>query len=268
MAAPPVTPAVARGGAVPAAKLNHVSVRRDGRTLLDHIDMELAPGEFGMLIGPNGAGKSTVLRAILGLMEVDHGTIELFGSPKLTPAVRSRIGYVPQRFAPDRLTPVTCAEFLTSYIRARAALRGDGGASPARAHELAVELGLEGKLAQPVGVLSGGEVQRLLLAAALTDSPDLLLLDEPLTGVDIQGEAEFFEYLHRYRERHPEAALLVVSHDIGVVYRHATKVFCLDRKMHASGPPKETLTRDTFAHLYGEGQFPAAHHDHGHGHTH
>ncbi|MDX2177843.1 MAG: metal ABC transporter ATP-binding protein [Candidatus Sumerlaeia bacterium] len=252
---------------VPAIRLRGVTVRREGRLLLDSVDLDLLPGDFGMLIGPNGAGKSTILRVVLGLMQADAGAVELFGEPRLTPSVRRRIGYVPQRFSPDRLTPVNCDEFLRSYAATRHALGGGGPVDRARIATLAEELGIAEKLRQPVGVLSGGELQRMLLAAALYDEPKLLLLDEPLAGVDIQGEAEFFEYLNQYRRTHPDAALVVVSHDIGVVYRYATKVFCLDRKLHASGAPEEALNRDTFARLYGHGQFPAAHHHH-HGHSH
>lgn len=250
--------------AEPHLRVREVTVRREGKTLLDRVSLEMRPGDFCMLIGPNGAGKSTLVRAILGLMEYDSGTIELFGMPADDRRARARIGYVPQNFHIERTLPLTVAEFIADYATSRARIAGRPVAPPAAQLAMAEKLGLTTKLTRPIGVLSGGEMQRLLLAAAFLDDPEILFLDEPLAGIDMQGEGDFYSILDEYRAAHPTASFLIVSHDIGVVYQHATRVFCLNRVLHADGPPSEALTHETFEKLYGAGHSHGAHHHHVH----
>lgn len=253
-----------------ALRISGLTLRRNGRSLLESVSLELGSGEFGMLLGPNGAGKSLLLRAVMGLIPYDAGDIEVCGGRIDSPAIRLSVSYVPQRIAIENTLPLTIEEFLVHYRRVRQRL-----ASRARRDSLELppldalieDFGLGAKRRQPLSVLSGGELQRLLLVAAFSDAPALLLLDEPLAGVDAQGEAHFYETLVRYRDQHPGTALLVVSHDIGVVSRFADRVFCLNRELHAEGPPSQVLTQETFRKLYGDEH---AHrlHDHSHHHHH
>lgn len=249
----------------PPLSLRGVTVRAGEKVLLDRVSLDLHAGDFAILLGPNGGGKSTLLFAVLGLIPIQSGTILFFGKP--IAASRHRIGYLPQRFPIDRTLPLTAREFLDTYVGARRVGRPgkhDTHADRKRLNESVERLGLGAKLNTPFGSLSGGEIQRLLLAAAFSDAPDLLLFDEPMAGVDAQGEEHFYTFLAEYRAAHPKAALLVVSHDIGVVWRHASRVFCLNRELHADGPPQDALTEETFRRLYGEGGFHGAHHHHHH----
>ncbi len=248
----------------PTLSLRAVCVRGGRHLLLDRVSLDLWPGELGMLIGPNGAGKSTLVRAALDLLPVESGSIRIMGMDWRDPAARRHTGYVPQSFLLERTIPLTCREFLADYAAARSLLPGSGDMGRQAQRLIAERLGLAAKLDRPLGVLSGGEVQRLLIAAAFLGDPDLILLDEPLAGIDMQGEGDFHGIVDSYRADHPRAAFLIVSHDIGVVYRKATRVFCLNRTIHAEGPPSEALTHETFEKLYGMAHFPGAHHHHVH----
>ncbi len=248
----------------PVLRIRDLSVRGGEHLLLDGVSLDLSPGDLGMLIGPNGAGKSTLIRAVLDLIPVESGTILVAGTDWREAASRRHIGYVPQTFSLERTIPLTCGEFLADYAATRALLPGSRPLNRAAQRDMAARLGLARKLDRPLGVLSGGEIQRLLIAAAFLGDPELIFLDEPLAGIDVQGEGDFHEIVDSYRADHPAAAFLVVSHDIGVVYRKATRVFCLNRRIHAEGPPSEALTHETFEKLYGMSHFPGAHHHHVH----
>ena len=217
-------------------RVEHLSVRFGDVEVLRDLNFAVPRGTTLAVIGPNGAGKSVLFRALIGSLPSD-GLIEW------APGVR--IGYVPQKLDLERDLPITGGDFL----RAKAAVVGT---PRARISELLGEVGLAPAiLATPIGALSGGQFQRLLMAFALIGQPSVLLLDEPAAGVDEPGQEQLTETIRRLRESHG-ATVLLISHDLTVVYRYATNVLCLGHGGGASfGPPATTLTPDALERLYG-----------------
>ncbi len=205
---------------------------RNGRPILEGIDLDIRPGEIVTLIGPNGAGKTTLVRVLLGLIQPDQGTVHR--KPGLS------IGYVPQRFDLDRAIPMTVARFL--------ALGGSGDAGRIRA--TLAEVGASGVIDQQIANLSGGELQRVVLARALLRNPALLVLDEPVRGVDYVGEAELYALIGRLRVDRGLSVLLI-SHDLHIVMAQSDRVICVNRHVCCSGVP-ETVAKDpSYARLFG-----------------
>ncbi len=218
----------ARGGA-PATRLVEVcglDLRLGAKLVLSGIDLTVDRGEIVTLVGPNGAGKSTLVRAILGLLRPSQGTV--WRRPGL------RIGYLPQKFAVDPILPLTVRRFLTLT-----AARGRGADCAAVLAEVSAPELLDRALAD----LSGGEFQRVLLARALLRAPDLLVLDEPVRGVDFGGQIALYDLIGRLRRRHGLAVLLV-SHDLHIVMAATDRVICLNRHICCSGAP-EAVSRDS-----------------------
>lgn len=247
-------------------EIRNLSVRAGGVEILSGIDADVRCGEVTALVGPNGAGKTTLLLAILGLVDYtgeirfcraeEHGR----GAP--------RIGYVPQRLDFDRNTPMTVLDFFALSSQRLPVVLGRSRSSREAARECLARAGSPHLAGRPLGRLSGGELQRVLLALALRDDPDILLLDEPVSGVDAAGEELFCDFLDQV---HSESgfSLLLVSHDLSVVSRHADRVICLNRKVVCQGATTETLTPENLAAMYGSGAHLFSHgRADGHGHLH
>lgn len=209
---------------------------RFGRTeVFSALSFNVARADALAIIGPNGSGKTMLLRALIGALPFD-GTIDW--------APDVRLGYVPQKLDIGRDAPITAFEFL----RARAALARTPLAdvrTPLAAVGLPLETGT-----RPIGALSGGQFQRLLVAFALIGEPNVLLLDEPTASVDEPGQEQLNELIHRL-QRDRGLTVILVSHDLSVVYRYATAVLCLGRQTHCFGPPREILTPERLQELYG-----------------
>ncbi len=247
-------------------EIRNLSVRAGGVEILSGIDADIRCGEVTALVGPNGAGKTTLLLAILGLVDYtgeirfcraeEHGR----GAP--------RIGYVPQRLDFDRNTPMTVLDFFALSSQRHPVVFGHSRRSRAAAHESLARAGASHLAGRPLGKLSGGELQRVLLALALRDNPDILLLDEPVSGVDKAGEELFCDFLDQIHSA-SRFSLLLVSHDLSVVSRHADRVICLNRRIVCQGATTETLTPENLAAMYGSGAHLFSHgHADGHGHLH
>jgi len=237
--------------AEPLLSVSGVSVRLGGRAVLDRVDLAIGPGEVVTLIGPNGAGKTTLLRVVLGLLRPDAGRVRRRRG--------LRIGYVPQRFAVDPTLPMTVARYLR-LMRAR---------PRARLVAALEEVGVAGRIDSPLHGLSGGEFQRVVLAGALLTEPALLVLDEPLQGVDVRGQAALFELIGRLRRDHG-FAVLMVSHDLHLVMRGTDRVVCLNAHVCCAGAPSAVGADPAYARLFGPEAARAfavyAHaHDHAHG---
>jgi zinc transport system ATP-binding protein len=207
--------------------------------VVDGVDLSLAPGEFVALAGPNGSGKSTLLRLLLGLLRPQAGEVRCFGTDPRRLADRGRLGYVPQRgtLAPD--LPTTVAE-----VVATGRLPRRGFWRPARrADRDAVDHALESVAlhdlrSRPVSELSGGQQQRVLIAKALASEPELLVLDEPVAGVDAESQRLFRDSLV-HLEREHGAAVLLVSHELGAVADDLDRVLVMKRRILFDGPPAE-----------------------------
>ena len=223
---------------------------RSGRTILQGIDIDIAANEILTLIGPNGAGKTTLVRVLLGLEASDKGTTRR--KPGLV------VGYVPQRFEVDRAIPLTVERFI------RLGRRADQPDIDRVLRQVGAETLGDRQLCE----LSGGELQRVVLARALIRSPRLLVLDEPVRGVDFAGEAELYNLIGRLRTEHGFGVLLV-SHDLHVVMAQSDRVICLNRHVCCSGVPDTVAQHPEYARLFGP---QAAHafgvYQHRHDHSH
>lgn len=235
-----------RGSEKPAALSVHdLCVDYQQRPVLSDINLTLKEGQFGCLIGPNGAGKSTLLKTIMGLIQPVSGKVEIHAR---------QIGYVPQQLPLDPALPITVAEFLSLKTTSETRRFWFGaprrGAARERLEKQLDEIGAAHLIDRRLGHLSGGEFQRVLVAYALLNNPDLLLLDEPLTGVDIRGGFSFEGLLHHLHE-HRGIAILMVSHDLHLVEHLSDVVFCINRDLCCHGRPEVVLRPDNLSKAYG-----------------
>jgi len=228
--------------------LRNLGVRFHGATVLEEINLHLHCGELTAVIGENGAGKTTLVRCLLG--EIPHS-----GEVQFLDAARRRadspvIGYVPQHSSFDHDAPVSVLDLFAASLAVRPACLGVSRAVEAAAREGLVRTSAEHLLHRRLGTLSGGELQRVLLGLALTPVPNLLVLDEPVSGVDHSGREQFYELLSRLRREY-DLAVLLVSHDLATLARFADRMVFLDRRIVCEGSPAEVLrdprVREAFA---------------------
>jgi zinc transport system ATP-binding protein len=226
-----------------AVEVERLTVRLGGTEILRNLGFTVPAGTALAVIGPNGAGKTVLFRALIG--SIPHeGTVRW--------ANGTRIGYVPQKLDIERDLPITGRDFLA----AKAAISGATTSDAARVLDL---VNLPPSVAhQPIGTFSGGQFQRLLLAFALLGRPTVLLFDEPTSGVDEPGEERLYEMIHRIQEKE-RLTLLLISHELNVVYRYASNVLCLSRERPCFGPPEEILTPERIEEVYGS---PLRYHHH------
>ncbi len=215
-------------------QVDNLQVKLDHHLVLDHVNFEAAKNETIAIIGPNGAGKTTLFRALLGLIPY-QGKVEWKAGVK--------IGYVPQRLMIENDLPLTTCEFF--------ALKGKG----VNHHDLKNALSLVGFkddsiLNKRLGVLSGGELQRILIAWALVGKPDILLFDEPTAGIDLSAEETIYSLLHQLQERE-NLTIILISHELQVVYRYADKVICLNKRQVCFGAPSQVLDQASLVKLFG-----------------
>ncbi|MFN3947703.1 MAG: metal ABC transporter ATP-binding protein [Aquificaceae bacterium] len=200
---------------------------KEGEWLIKDLSFEVFEGEFFGILGPNGAGKSTLLKLLLGFLKLQKGEIRLFGKDIREFKEWKKIGYVPQRFSVERAFTGNVADLLRAT-------------APEEKVEWIISfLHLENLLKRPFIKLSGGEQQKVLLAMALATDPDLLILDEPMTGLDIHAQ-EHIE--HILREISKNKTVLVVSHDVGFVLKNAKRILCLGMPLCKVVEPKEFET--------------------------
>lgn len=212
-------------------RVTDLSVRLDGRAVLTDLSFTVTGGEILTILGPNGAGKTVLLKTLLGLLPHDGSVVWRPGT---------RLGYVPQRLPYIRDLPLSVEDFFR--------LRGPTGPEVG---PMLQAVGLaESVLQQRIGGLSSGQFQRVLIAWALAGDPQVLLFDEPTTGVDVGGEETVYRLLARlHRERH--LTILLITHDLSVVYDLSTTVLCLNRHPVCHGPPVDVLTPERLHQLYG-----------------
>jgi ABC-type Mn2+/Zn2+ transport system ATPase subunit len=219
--------------------------------VLDRVSMTVDKGEFVAVIGPNGAGKTTLLKVILGLTEADSGEVRVFGRPpRSLGASRSRIGYVPQIFAIDLRFPVTVFEVVLMGTYGRVGVGRRPGAAERDAARAALErVGIAELADRPIGRLSSGQRQRAFIARALANNPELLMLDEPTTGVDVATTGTLYTLLRGLKE--DGVTIVLVSHDIGVVAAYVDYVACLNISLVAHCRPDEVECTDALRAMYG-----------------
>lgn len=230
--------------------LEKVRVIRDGRAILQDVSLEVRRGEIVTIVGPNGAGKSTLVKVVIGAIEPDGGRVWRRSG--------LRIGYVPQKLMLDPTMPLTAGRFITLA----------SGASADAIAAMLERVGVPYALERQMTALSGGEMQRVLLAAALLHHPDLLVLDEPAQGLDQPGEAAFYRLLETCR-REEGMAILMVSHDLHVVMSASDRVICLNHHVCCTGTPAAVEAAPEYRALFGAGtQGALALYRHTHDHEH
>ena len=228
-------------------EVDHLGVTMGRQVLLKDVSLHIHCGELTALIGANGAGKTTLLRALLG--QVEHtGTVRHLTSDGL-PAAELRTGYVPQQLEFDRSSPVTVMDFLAAALTPRAVFLGVGRKMRSRVTEALARTHCEKLADRPLGALSGGELQRVLLALALTPQPDLLILDEPVSGVDQNGLESFYQTVDELKHKN-HMAILLVSHDLGVVERYADRVVLMQGTVIKQGAPEVVFDSPEFERVF------------------
>lgn len=224
--------------------VENLSVGANSHTILDSVNFEVYKNETLAVIGPNGAGKTTLFKAILGLIPY---------TGKVTWTKNIKIGYVPQRLYIEKELPLTTKEFFllkeNSIENAIAALKSVGLFNKTSKHH--EEHFTHHIFNNRVGSLSGGELQRVLIAWALIDNPNILLFDEPTAGVDIAGEETIYTLLERLRVK-KGLTILLISHELEIVYKYAMRVVCLNKERVCYGPPKQVLDKTTLDKMFGE----------------
>lgn len=228
-----------------AIKLEHVSFSYDGPKILDDVSLEIQHGEFLGIVGPNGGGKSTLLKIILGLLDPGSGRITVLD--KLPRKGRSAIGYVSQYPNFDRNFPVTVMDaVLMGRIARTRAMFGYSAEDRQLALKALKETEIAGLKHRLLHTLSGGQLQRVLIARALVVNPEILILDEPTSNIDLRMEEDIFSLLKQLNER---ATIIVVSHDIGFISEYVNRVACLNQTLvcHETA----ALSGKTIEELYG-----------------
>ena len=223
-------------------KVQNVSVKIGGDKILRDVNLHVHCGQMVALIGPNGAGKSTLLKALLGEREFD-GNI-LFSVPGSRRA-RARIGYVPQSPNFDPGDPLSVADLFTCCLSRRPAFLGASKKDRELIEECLERVHGEELIDKRVGTLSGGELQRVLLALALEPMPNILILDEPLSGVDIEGQTGLMDMLDEIR-RDYDLSILMTTHDFSMLGRYADRVVLIDHEVKCQGTPEEVLGSPEF----------------------
>lgn len=235
---------------LPLIKLNNAGVSRNGAWLVRNIDLELWRGEIITLIGPNGSGKSTTAKMALKILKPTEGTV--LQAPHL------RVGYVPQKLHFDQTMPISVARFMELTYPLKKQVIDDALSEVGALHLRSAQ----------VLNLSGGELQRVMLARAAARKPDVLVLDEPLQGIDFTGEAELYELISHYRKR-LNCGILLISHDLHVVMAASDKVLCLNGHICCSGKPEEVAMSEQYNALFSRnGKNVAALYHHNHDHNH
>lgn len=233
----------------PLVSLNNLTVRFDERPVVDQVNLKVHPGDIITIIGPNGAGKTTLIKAVLGIQKVSAGQVSL--KKNLV------IGYVPQHLTLEATLPLSVKRFMLL-----------SGQSLSECESALAHTGVGHLLHASVHHLSGGEKQRLLLARALARKPDLLVLDEPAQGVDINGQASLYDLIRQLRDD-LNCGVIMISHDLHLVMAATDKVICLNQHVCCSGFPADISHDPAFIETFGR---PVAeslavyHHHHNHSH--
>jgi zinc/manganese transport system ATP-binding protein len=244
--------------AVPAIEVRDATTVLGGRAVWRDVDVEVEPGEFVAVLGPNGAGKSTLLKVILGLLPLSAGSVTVLGGP--AGAANSRIGYLPQRRTFDSGTRLRGSDIVRLGLDGarwgiplplpRFAQSPERRQTAARVREVIELVGAQEYADRPIGRLSGGEQQRLLIAQALARRPEVLMLDEPLDSLDLSNQSSVAALVQRIC-RQEGVTVLLVGHDVNPILSYLDRVIYFAGGTALQGPPDQVITTETLSRLYG-----------------
>lgn len=228
-------------------KMKDLSVTFGEQKVLSGIDLHIHCGTLTAVIGRNGAGKSTLIRAILG--EIPHGGTIEFKNTEDGRIKHLQIGYVPQKINIEKNTPMDVYDLIAGF-RSRIPVCFRSKALHAEIEEVLSEFEADDLIDRPIGALSGGQLQRVLLSMAVMEEPNLLLLDEPVSGIDKVGMDLFYEKMRELTNSH-DLAVIIISHDLDYVAKYADNVILLDRTVLSEGTPKHVYESDAFKQMFG-----------------
>ena len=236
----------------PLFDVKSLNFERHGNAVLKGVNFHVLPGEYCAIIGPNGGGKTTLVRLLLGLEKPTGGEITLFGIAQKRFRDWNRIGYVPQRSAlVDSTFPATVREVVAMGRYAKRGILGfESEADKAAILEAMELMGVSDLGDRLIGNLSGGQRQRVMIARALASKPEVLIVDEPNTGVDVESQHRFYELL-RSLNRTKKLSILFITHDIGVIAEDITRVLFVNQTLLVSTNPAEVVTCNEMSRLYG-----------------
>jgi zinc transport system ATP-binding protein len=226
----------------PIIKIKNLCVELDGKEILKDVTFDVFPEDVISIVGPNGAGKSVLLKTIVGIIKPTSGSVEV--------APGAKIGYLPQRFAVDRYLPMTVMEFM----RLKPGVTAEQIMAAAKQLKFSREF-----FGATLASLSSGQLEKVLITWVIADQPDLILFDEPTENIDLAGQESVYQLIDEYHHQ-TKRAVVLVSHDLNVVYRYSHQVICLNHRLLCSGPPQEALTKETLERVYGEHAVFAHHH--------
>ena len=229
-------------------KIENFSVTAGQLDIFHNVNIHIHCGQLTALIGPNGAGKSTLLKAILG--EVEHSGSLHYIDAKGEHTGHPVIGYVPQYLDFDVSAPISVQDMFMACLTKRPVWLMPAGSVRERALKGLAKVRAEYLIDRRLGALSGGELQRVLLALALDPLPDLLLLDEPVSGVDHNGLELFYEIVSELREKE-DISIILISHDLNLVYKHADQVVLLNHEVIVSGTPEQVFSDERTRNIFG-----------------
>ncbi len=242
---------------IPAIEIRDLNFSFNDLPILENINMTIEVGDFAGLVGPNGGGKTTLLKLIMGLYKIQSGTIRLFGQS--IKKHRKRIGYVPQYANFNSDFPISVLDtVLQGRLGITRSFAGYGRKDKEIAYKVMQETEIQHLAHRSIQALSGGQLQRVLVARALATEPEILLLDEPTANIDQRSEKDIFDLFKDINQR---MTILIISHDIGFVSDYINRVFCLNKTLvcHDASP----VTSDTIHALYGD-HVSEIHHLHSH----
>ncbi len=227
--------------------IENLSLKYGNNPILENISLTIEAGDLVMVIGPNGAGKTTLIKCTLGLVKPDSGTVKIVGL-KNQESKKLKIGYVPQKPAFEKDFPATVLEVLDLML----IYQKYGRVEKRNLIENTISnLRIEKLLNEKIGDLSGGELQKVMLARSILNTPDLLVLDELISGIDIANEAILYSMVNELNQNHG-TTVIMITHDINIVYKYARTVICLNKTMTCKGKPELALTFENLTRTYGE----------------
>jgi len=241
-------------GRGPIIQIKNASFAFKGKLALEDISLDIAEGEFVGVIGPNGSGKTTLLKGLLGLIVPEKGTLQIFdcACEDMRCHHRARIGYLPQMEGSDDQFPITAWEVaMMGRYGAIGLLKRPSSADREIVEEALEAVGMADFRSYAFGQLSGGQQQRVLIARALAQKPQVLLMDEPTTGIDAEAQHRLIQLVRRLHQQY-HLTIVLVTHDINLISPIVDTIVLLKTRLYGKGPPAEILTQAILAPVYGQ----------------